>query len=1042
MAHLAGLVSVPAAKRLLMGMTDRFWRSDDASRIARNWRHELHFPDAISGFRPFDRLLLRFGAWLSTAFPFPVVDAIRTRLRNECGTVIGSSEDPELQDQLISYFETPTRINLNQLGEAVLGEAEATRRLERIQYLLERPDVDYVSVKLSSVYSQINLTAWDTTLDEAKKRLRSLYQVAQVNRKFLNLDMEEYRDLELTTTAFREVLDEPDFLSLSAGIVLQSYLPDSIRVQRELTEWARDRRAHGGARIKIRLVKGANLAMERVEAEWHGWSQAPYTRKLDTDAAFKHMLEFACQPGNASAVRIGVGSHNLFDISLALTLARDAKVTEAVDFEMLEGMAPPQARALLEEAGNLLLYSPIVHRGDFGSALAYLVRRLDENTAPGNFLSDLFTMSPNSESWKSQKRQFLRAWKLRDRVSEESRRNLPRRHVTAGFHNQPDTDWTRPENRKRLQLAPVQFNPEHTPAPLSSEGVQEALTLARSAQPGWEALSPRERATVLSRCAAIMEEERFDTLAVLNHEAKKSIGEADAEISEAVDFARYYASCSAPPEGTIANALGTVVVSPPWNFPYAIPCGGTLAALVAGNSVLLKPSQRTEGIGWRLAQQLWQAGVPRDVLQCVLCEDEEAGQTLMTDPRTDAVVLTGSWDTAQTFREWRPDMRLYAETSGINSIIVSAMADRELAARDIVQSAFSHSGQKCSAASLAILEAEVYDDPVFRRQLWDAAASLPVGPATRKKSTVTPLVQKPTEDLILALTTLEDREEWLLQPTVNPGDPCLWSPGIKTHVEPGSWFHQTECFGPILGLMRAKDLKEALSFQNASAFGLTAGFHSLDQKEIEWWENHAEAGNLYVNRAITGAIVQRQPFGGWKRSSIGPGAKAGGPNYVNQFRRCLDQADLTLKTAEEDYPIAWDSYFTIAHDPSNLRCERNDFRYRPCRGVILRLRESDLRSEHLAKLASRVSGVPLTLSIASEEPDEAFAKRLPKLARNAHFLRTTSGSPGDLILRTAAASDLNWIDAPVSASGWIEFTHWTLEQTVSETRHRYGNLLN
>ena len=364
------------------------------------------------------------------------------------------------------------------------------------------------------------------------------------------------------------------------------------------------------------------------------------------------------------------------------------------------------------------------------------------------------------------------------------------------------------------------------------------------------------------------------------HDGKKAAAEGDAEVSEAADFASYYASRPPIPADVHVTALGVVVITPPWNFPYAIPAGGVLAALMAGNSVVLKPAPETVGTAWQLVRQLWEAGIPRDVLQFFPCADGDIGKALITDPRVDAVVLTGAYETARLFLDWRPSLRLFAETSGKNAIVITAQADRDLAIKDLVRSAFGHAGQKCSAASLAILEAEVYDDPGFRRQLRDAAASLHVGPSTDPASVVTPLIRPPGTALSSALTTLDPNEQWLLEPRQIGDDPCLWSPGIKLGVQPDSWFRRTECFGPVLGLIRAADLDDAIRIQNDSDLGLTAGIHSLDENEIAHWRDRVQAGNLYINRAITGAIVQRQPFGGWKSSSIGPGTKAGGPNYV------------------------------------------------------------------------------------------------------------------------------------------------------------------
>ncbi len=1043
--QIAGLVADPSAKALSIAMTDRIFRSDDPRRAAKGWRDILSrfgLRSGSRGFSAWDRAMLRVGACASRMLPGIVMAAVRWRLRHDSRGVILPAGPASLGKFLTARRDEGTRVNVNPLGEAILGEEDAARRLETVLALLARADVDTVSVKISAIFSQIRLTAWDATLSEIKSRLRRLYRAALSLGKFVNLDMEEYRDLALTVAAFREVLSEPEFLTLRAGLALQSYLPDSFSAQLELTEWAKRRVADGGAPIKVRLVKGANLAMEEVEAELHGWHAAPFATKAETDANFRRMLEYGCQRANAAAVHVGVGSHNLFDVALALVV-RDANgVRDAIEIEMLEGMADHQARAVRDAAGGLLTYAPVVQEKDFASALAYLIRRLDENTAPENFLRDLFALAPGSEAWERQKARFLHGWEDRHSVGTASHRATLPEQPAQNFSNVPDTDWTQPANRDAVWRAVKNFRFSEPPAELDAAGISTALAIAKSAQPAWESRGDAARAAVLRRCGEVISAHRMETIALLRDDGKKALAEADIEVSEAIDFARYYAATGVTTDVTTARvkvaALGVVVITPPWNFPFAIPCGGVLAALMAGNSVILKPARATFRTAWWLAQQLWEAGVPRDVLQFSVCADREAGRALIADPRTAAVVLTGAYETARMFQDWRPSLRLFAETSGKNAIVVSALADRDLAIRDIVHSAFGHAGQKCSAASLAILDAEVYDDPAFIRRLCDAAASLHTGPSTDPASIITPLMTEAGPDLHRALTTLDPGETWLLAPRQDADDPCLWSPGIKLGVQPGSWFHRTECFGPVLGVMRARDLDEAVTFQNATGYGLTAGIHSLDENEIAAWCERVEAGNLYINRAITGAVVQRQPFGGWKRSAIGPGAKAGGPNYVNLFRHFGNVAPLDFDTAAESYRTAWRAHFSQPHDPSALRCESNIFRYRPCRGVVLRLAAHDAASESLARVAAEMCGVPLTISIATTESDAAFAARLPDLARHAEFLRTIA-TPGDTILRATHTAGLNWIDAPFSSDGRVELTRWLREQSVSETRHRYGN---
>src|SRR5713226_7669262 len=398
--------------------------------------------------------------------PSLVVPPIVARLRHETEPLILPGEDEGLRRYLAERRAAGIRLNLNQLGEAILGEAEAARRLEAYLALLAREDVEYISVKVSSVSSQIELAAFRQTAEAVKNRLRTLYRQAlrhryrhpdgRVTAKFVNLDMEEYRDLDLTVTAFRETLDEAEFLALPAGIVLQAYLPESHRVQRALVAWARERCQRGGAPIKLRVVKGANLAMERIEADLHGWPQAPFTRKAEVDTNFKRMIEYGCRRDHADAVRVGIASHNLFDVAYGLLLREDESVEPWVEFEMLEGMANHQARVVQARAGGLLLYAPVVRAEDFHSAIAYLVRRLDENTAEDNFLRHVFGLEPGSPEWEHERDRFLAAFELMDELPDASRRTQDRGTETRGsvapspapFANEPDTDWSLAANQQ------------------------------------------------------------------------------------------------------------------------------------------------------------------------------------------------------------------------------------------------------------------------------------------------------------------------------------------------------------------------------------------------------------------------------------------------------------------------------------------------------------------------------------------------------------------------------------------------------------------
>jgi RHH-type proline utilization regulon transcriptional repressor/proline dehydrogenase/delta 1-pyrroline-5-carboxylate dehydrogenase len=357
-----------------------------------------------------------------------------------------------------------------------------------------------------------------------------------------------------------------------------------------------------------------------------------------------------------------------------------------------------------------------------------------------------------------------------------------------------------------------------------------------------------------------------------------------------------------------------------------------------------------------------------------------------------------------------------------------------------------------------------------------------VGSAWELTSRVTPLTQPPGSALQRALGILDSGEEWLLEPRASADNPRLWSPGIKLGVQPGSFFHRTECFGPVLGLMRADSLDQAIEFANAQPFGLTSGIQTLDDREIARWADRIEAGNLYVNRPITGAIVGRQPFGGWKASSVGPGAKAGGPNHVLQLarwrqrrlpdvsgdpltepvaqllERCLEElsdrdARALLTASAASYLQARRAHFGREHDPSSIRGERNAFRYRPCRRVIARGSLGAQLCQVL--LAASVLGVPLTLSLPPDPPpwpwleglsgvelavetEAELADRLKGLA-DAERLRVWEPLPAP-VRAAANAAGVTLIDAPVLANGRLELRWYLREQVVSRVLHRYGNV--
>ncbi|MEO6880355.1 MAG: aldehyde dehydrogenase family protein, partial [Mycobacteriaceae bacterium] len=661
--------------------------------------------------------------------------------------------------------------------------------------------------------------------------------------------------------------------------------------------------------------------------------------------------------------------------------------------------------------------------------------------------------SPEATALDEQEQRFRDSVRDRHTTGESPRRTQDRTGAAPefgpGFTNTPDTDSALPANRKWAAAAIAA-----EPPPVSSPEVTEVadvdaiVAAAVAAAPTWAQTHAATRAEALRACANALEAARGELVTVMVHEAGKTVAEADPEISEAIDFARYYAEraleLDADPDA-VFTPHRVVVVTPPWNFPIAIPMGGVLAALAAGAAAIIKPAPQTRAcaeVGIAALQQGLQAvGAPEGVLTLVHTDEADAGRRLITHPDVDAVVLTGASDTAALFRSWRPQLRLLAETSGKNSLIVTPSADPDLAVADVLRSAFGHAGQKCSAASLVICVGSVATDPRFRRQLVDAVRSLQVGYGTDLATTMGPVQEQPQGKLLRALTTLEPGERWLVEPRRLDDTGRLWSPGLREGVAPGSFFHLTECFGPVLGIMTADTLDEAIDLQNATDYGLTGGIHSLDQAEVTHWLQRVQVGNAYINRHITGAVVQRQSFGGWKGSVIGPGAKAGGPGYVAQLGTWADRSsDLDdekwLAAGRESDRAARATTFAVEHDNTGLAAEANVLRYLPLPELAV-WSATDAPERELARVrgAAAIAGVPVRVLAGS---DESVAEQVGRFSPGTR-LRVLGELP-EVIAKAAAEAGVSLLDATPVVSGARELSTVYREQAISRTLHRFGHL--
>ena len=1110
--QLAGVLADPAGLDFAVGFVDGVVRPEDLAVAARKLRQIA--PDA-PGFLPAAlRGLVRLGGGMAPVLPNVVVPIARRVLRNMVGHLIVDATDSKLGPAIAGIKRDGVRLNVNLLGEAVLGEREAARRLEGTHKLLARGDVDYVSIKVSSTVHPHSPWAFGHAVDDIVEQLRPLFQraAAATPAKFINLDMEEYKDLDLTIAVFTKLLDEPEFLGLEAGIVLQAYLPDALAAMQELQEWSAARRARGGAGIKVRLVKGANLPMEQVEASVHGWPLATWHTKQDSDTNYKRVLDWALTPSRVENVRVGVAGHNLFDVAHAWLLAGERGVRDGIEFEMLLGMAQGQASAVKNTVGSLLLYTPVVHPGEFDVAIAYLIRRLEEGASQDNFMSAVFSLVSSPPLFAREEERFrasLVPLATPEGLEAPASHRVADRYAAVGrpgpghFENTPDSDPSVGAVRAwgdaitaRVASSTLGVRAVQEARVDSATALDSALGRAKAAGAVWGTWSGGARGAVLHAVGDALEANRAALIEVMASETGKTIDQADPEVSEAIDFAHFYgtlASSLDDVDGATFTPAALTLVAPPWNFPVAIPAGSTLAALAAGSAVVLKPAPPAERSGAVLASIIETAldahGAPADVLAFLQVSENDLGQQLIASPMVDQVILTGAYETAELFRSFRPDLPLLAETSGKNAVIVTPSSDLDLAVKDVVASAFGHAGQKCSAASLVVMVGSVAKSKRFRNQLLDAVASLTVGYPTDAATQMGPVIEPASGKLLDGLTKLGAGESWAVEPKQLDETGKLWSPGVRQGVRRGSEFHRTEYFGPILGMMTADSLDEAIDIVNEVDYGLTSGLHSLDPAEIGTWLTRIQAGNLYVNRGITGAIVRRQPFGGWKKSAVGAGTKAGGLNYllglgswtpapavaasgvavsgpVSAFARAAEVASPMLDRALASDEQAWSTLFGTATDVSALSAERNIARYLPFPSVQVRLAavaESDTDADASvvelvrvvaaalragttievstaatlpSSVASAIRSLPIVHSLSQTVSDAAFASSVA--SGPSTRVRLIGGDTSALYSAVGGRPDVAVYGGPVTEAGRLEILPFVREQAVSITAHRFG----
>ena len=840
------------------------------------------------------------------------------------------------------------------LGEAVLTEKEAEEYqhlyLELVAGLTdtvnrwpEIPLIDRdhtgrlppvnISVKLSSLYSQFDPIDPAGTSEAVKARLRPILRLIQQGGAFVNIDMEQFSYKDITLRIFQEVFLEPEFRDWPhVGIAIQAYLRSCRDDLKQLTDWA----ARRGTPVWVRLVKGAYWDFETATAAQNDWPPPVWLNKWESDVNYEMLTRFLME--NHHLLRPAIGSHNIRSIAHALALAEEVGLPpKCLEFQLLYGMADPIKETLVGMGQRVRVYTPY---GQLLPGMAYLVRRLLENTANDSFLRASFIEHISED--KLLMNPLAHGQQQHHDSGNGHAPAEPAQPARPKFVNTPLIDFSqeagREEMRAAVQAVATQFgkdyplvidgkavmtdkkipslNPSHKAqvvgysAAATKEHAQQAIAAATKAFPAWRDTPVSKRADILRKAAEIMGRRRFELAAWMTHECGKPWREADADVAEAMDFLVYYAMemerlddphrRNLPGEDNeyFYEPRGVTVVIGPWNFPLAIPTGMAAAALVTGNTVILKPAEQSPVILAKVVEILKEAGLPAGVLHFLPGIGEEVGPTLVQHPDVNLIVFTGSRTVGLLINkqaaETPPNQpfvkRVITEMGGKNAVIVDDDADLDMAVAGVVASAFGYAGQKCSAGSRAIVLAPLYDQ--FMARLVEMAKSLKVGPAEDPTFAMGPVIDDEARQRILSYIAKGKQESKLafagsLGNLAEEG--YFVAPHIFADVKPDAVIAQEEIFGPVLAVIKAKDLNEALAIANGTPYALTGGFFSRSPANIQRVRREFRVGNLYINRKITGALVDRQPFGGFKLSGIG--SKAGGPDYLLQFvnPRCITE---------------------------------------------------------------------------------------------------------------------------------------------------------
>src|SRR5687767_8450083 len=861
--------------------------------------------------------------------PDDVMKTLRKRRRERIGFTVDLLGEAVVSEQEADEYA-------GRCFELLEGLAEQTRGwTDPLGKNTELFPVVNVSVKISAFYSQMNPADPEDAIAHLAPKLRPILQRAREVGAFINFDMESYAHKNTTLELFRRLFTEPEFRDWPhAGIVIQAYLRDSEKDLRDLIDWARER----GTRFTVRLVKGAYWDYEKIKAAQNGWRVPVYLQKPESDANFEVCTRVLLD--NESIVTAAFGSHNVRSIAHAQAYAQQLGIDKSrFEFQLLYGMAGPIKRALVEMGYRVREYSPV---GELLPGMSYLVRRLLENTSNEGFLKAKFSDNASAAQLLRDPKELVGRGSQTPTDGGVSQKRPTISHSRNGqsldtppgdtYENSPLVNFVHRRGQEQMQTAlremrarlgqkyPIvidgrkiwtdnlidSINPTSPTQVVGAvaeahvEHAEDAVKAAKKAFEHWCRVSVEHRAELLERVATIMDRRRFELSALEVYEVGKPWAEADGDIREAIDFLLFYAqqmrmrglprlTQHVPGEESYQHywPRGVALVIAPWNFPMAILTGMVSAALVTGNTVIMKPAEQSAVCGAMLMEMFEEAGIPPGVLNFLPGKGRVIGQHLVDHKDVHMIAFTGSrevglriWESAGQTRPGQLELkRVVCEMGGKNAVIVDSDADLDEATIDTIYSAFGYQGQKCSACSRLIVLEENYDRVVKR--LVEAAASLRVGNPETPGIMVGPVIDETAYRRQLEMIEIGKKEATLAFQGTVPAEGFFVPPTIFTGVTSEMRLAREEIFGPVLSVMKVRDLDEAIRVANDTDYALTGGFFSRSPANIERVKAELVAGNVYINRSCTGAVVGRHPFGGFKMS--GGGTKAGGGDYLLQF---------------------------------------------------------------------------------------------------------------------------------------------------------------